>query len=722
MSIFSYAGVGLNLIRTKTFRVEPEFDPSGVDHKWNKFTLSVVGLLAPTPKLGEVPYNDAAVASGAATAAELAVSLGLDAAAAQGAASLAAQAAVAAAKEQRKRPGYDYSVPPPHPAGLPVADTYPPPPADIGEYTGYADRIKHRLMVPRQALYYSCGNLTVRSDGLDCNQGPVPSACEVVTMINGFFLVNITITACLAQCSDNPIPSPVVSLKWTQSEAFNEDWLSTVTTRGKLVVRSDLRQSADSFRHLCVPGLLSDYVRERIEFTLSESGCELGFAVTDKEQAVMPPYGATKADGQFVVVLSGGGAKRVGQVDLSLRGPKGGSRRDLLAIATRMAMSKLGMESLASTVFGGSFREDLFANAVSLSLKADLAPLVGSVDRGAIRSANKTPFVTQGQLPLAPPVRSRLLTLLSAPFYDVCSASPGVDPGRSTTPSTKITNTNPDGTTTTTTRPGTDVPGTQLVPGGSVGMVPSASVASSSVASSTPVGPAAFASARSAPAIDITVVDQVPDPETKDAIDVSDSAPYDLYQCECAFTYDGGVVMLPGTGVGPDGRKALPVTRHGGLMDLVVTWKIERKILSPIMPRYRCPNTNFVPLGGEVKTDELKMSADGRTPVYVVAGWYRYGIIDPDQVSVTAAVPPFLTDTAAQGSKLAAGFFSDRVIWQFQDSGGPNPFTTDVLDQKPGDQVAKSLGAFLSVAGVPTPPAFNQPEAGDFGGGGDFNI
>ncbi|VTT97599.1 unnamed protein product [Gemmataceae bacterium] len=544
MSIFSYAGVGLTLIKTKTFRVEPEYDPSGVDHKWNKFTLSVVGLLGPTPKISEQPYNDAAAAAGAATAAELAVSLGLDAALAQAAASAASQAAVAAAKEQRQRPGYDYSAPPS-------------PPGTAEEYTAYADQIKHRLMVPRQALHYSCGNLTVRSDGLDCNQGPVPSACEVATMINGYFLVSITVTACLAQCPDSPIPSPVVSLKWTQAEAFNEDWLSTVTTRGKLVVRSDMRQSADSFRHLCVPGLLSEYVRERIEFPLSESGCELGFTITDKEQAVMPPYGATKADGQFVVVLSGGGAKRVGQVDLSLRGPKGGSRRDLLAIATRMAMSKLGMESLASTVFGGSFREDLFANAVSLSLKADLAPLVGSVDRGAIRSANRTPFVSQNQLPLAPPVRSRLLALVSAPFYDVCSASPGTQPARSTTPATKSasTATTSEGTTPTppATTPGTDAPGTQLVPGGSVGMLPSESVQSSSVASSTPVGPAAFASARSAPSIDVTVVDQVPDPEVKDAIDFADSAPYDLYQCECAFTYDGGVVMLPGTGVGPDG-------------------------------------------------------------------------------------------------------------------------------------------------------------------------
>jgi hypothetical protein len=90
VSIFSYNGVSLALVRTKTFRVEPVYDASGVDVKWNKFTISCTGILGPTEAAGQLPYNDASLATGAATAAELAVSLGLDAAAAEAAAQVAA--------------------------------------------------------------------------------------------------------------------------------------------------------------------------------------------------------------------------------------------------------------------------------------------------------------------------------------------------------------------------------------------------------------------------------------------------------------------------------------------------------------------------------------------------------------------------------------------------------------------------------------------------------
>jgi hypothetical protein len=168
------------------------------------------------------------------------------------------------------------------------------------------NEVKHRMMAPRQQFQYSCGNLVVASPGLNCNLGPKPLSCEVETMLShGVFLVAFGIEVCLAACATNPIRSPVVSVKWSQSESFDKDWLSTVTTRGRLVVRSDLRQSADSFRNLCVPGMISDYRRESIEFTLSESGCELGFVVTDKAVAVPVPYGATDMpQGQFTVVLA----------------------------------------------------------------------------------------------------------------------------------------------------------------------------------------------------------------------------------------------------------------------------------------------------------------------------------------------------------------------------------------------------------------------------------
>ncbi len=597
-------------------------------------------------------------------------------------------------------------------------------PAD--DPAGFMNTVKHALMTPRKQFYYQCGNLVVQTDGLDCDMGPKPVSCEVTNMMNGYFMVNYTVTVCLAACTTNPIPSAVVSIKWVQSESFDENWYSTITTRGKLIVRSDLKTTADSFRNLCVPGMLTDYIRTHVDWTPNEAGTELGFSVTDKEQYLMPPYGATDAEGSFTVVVSKG-SLRVGQADITLKGPKGGKRADLMAIATRMAMSKMQSEGasyvdnkgiLVTPPYHGVFREDLFKNQVTVQLQCALQPIRKVVDRGAIRTVGNTPFVTTGQIPLAPPIRSRLIALLSPAFYDVCSASPGTQPQPSTvaTPKTFPNTTTNDtasssssGSSSSGGGTGVAVPGTQLVTGGTGGMRPSASVVASSVAAATPVGPTAYGSTYGPPSVSITVVDAVPDPTSPvtDAVNLSDNAPYDSYVIESTYIYDAGVVQLPGTGVGPNGKNSVFPRVHGGMAQLEVTWSVTRRVLSPIIPRFPSPNSNFVGLKSTC-TPVIDIGADGEGPIYTVSGHYKYGVVNPDLVNAAAAIPPFLSDAAAQASPLAAAFFSDRIIWQFQGQG-PNPFTTTMIDQKPGQQVAQALGAFLGVAGIPVPPPFTAP-------------
>lgn len=692
MSVFAIAGTSLALVRTRLFKVEPVYD-SSVNVLWNKFTISCSGLLAATPTAATLPYNDAAIGNAAATAAELAVSIGADAIIAQAAAAAAQTAAVQAAQANRKRGIYT----PGH-----VEPSNDP--------TQLLNDLKHKFMLPRQPFFYRCGNLVVQCPGgLDANCGPKPLSCEVRNMNNGYFMVDFAIELCLADCPDNTLPSPVVSVVWVQRESFDENWNSTITTNGKLTTRSDMRTTGDSFRNLCVPGMLTDYRRTHIDWTPNESGTQLGFTITDREEQVMPPYGATTARGRFTVVLAGGGAKRTGQCDVTLTCPKGGSRADLMAIATRMCMAKLQSEGILANIYNGSFSEELFTNSVTVSLQGLLQSIRKNIDRGAVRTPGYTPFVQQGQLPLAPPVRSRLIALLSPPFFTPCTSSPGTAPFPSTTPSTSTTTTNSDGSTTTTVTPGVPAPGTQLVSGGSIGMIPSPSVLASSVASSTPVGPTAFASTRTAPEITITVVESVPDPAVQDAIDFTDTAPYESYTIECEYSFDSGKVMLPGTGVGADGSKAIAVQRHGGIMFLDVNWYVERRTIAPVIPRFKTPNSNFVALDGIIRPQEIQMSADLSSPIYCIGGFYRYGVIDPDNVSVVSAVPPFLSDAAGQAAKQTAGWYSDDILWKFQGSGGPSPFTSTVVGQKPGDAVAKALGAGLAVLGIPVPPAFAEP-------------
>src|SRR5262249_400514 len=150
---------------------------------------------------------------------------------------------------------------------------------------------------------------------------------------------------------------------------------SKLVTRGRLIVRSDLLQSADSFRPLATPPLLPDYRRLSAEYTLSPDGLQLEFAFTDQEEDILPPFPAPKASGSFTVVCERN-FRRIGQVDIKLEGQKGTSRRDLMIRALDMALSKLYAEGAAggATVNGtpiiwGNFNEDLFSPVVTVSVQ-----------------------------------------------------------------------------------------------------------------------------------------------------------------------------------------------------------------------------------------------------------------------------------------------------------------------------------------------------------------
>ena len=127
--------------------------------------------------------------------------------------------------------------------------------------------------------------------------------------------------------------------------------------------------------------------------------------------------------------------------------------------------------------------------------------------------------------------------------------------------------------------------------------------------------------------------------------------PYDHYRVVSRYSHDAGVRVLPGTGAGRDGGKGLPVTVHGGQTKLYVAWTARRAGVPPVLPAARPSDPNLVYLGGTVMPAQIEIGADGYSPVYEVTGAYSYGVIDPDRVTVTAPVPPFLSGLAAQAGR-----------------------------------------------------------------------
>ena len=225
------------------------------------------------------------------------------------------------------------------------------------DYRATFNNLKHRLETPRRAIKYTVGGTTLLAwepgDGApDAGMGPDPEPATVTRMNEGVFFVEVGYVVCLLDCGEQAAENPVVSLRWEQRESYDQNWYTQLRTSGLLIVRADLKKSADSFRALATPPVLKDFRRHSAEYVLSKSGTELSFNFTDVEEYLLPPRPATKAGGRFTCTVTAGSIRN-GQCDVHLEGPKGVNRRDLMMVAIRMAFAKLNSEGLA----GGSHRQ-----------------------------------------------------------------------------------------------------------------------------------------------------------------------------------------------------------------------------------------------------------------------------------------------------------------------------------------------------------------------------
>lgn len=509
--------------------------------------------------------------------------------------------------------------------------------------------VKHMLETPRRSLLYTVAGTTMLTwtspAGLtpDAGLGPEPLPAVVREICEGTFFVEFGYILRIADCDEVSAPNrQVVSLRWTQSESFDEAWKSKITTRGKLVVRADLSTNADDFRPLTVPPVLSDYRRLSSDYVLSPSGTELDFTFVDLEEDRLPPFPAVKASGRFTVTLKNPGILRFGQVDVSLTGQKGTKRSALLNKAFAIAYSKLQSEGFDVVngqpviMLAGTFSEDLFEPAVNISVQARLAPLravdidlaINIVNAGnpkglplvqpVMRSSDNLPFIPDDRPGLTQPVRKRLEKLLAAAFRDPCASAAASRPE--------------------------PIEGGDFGGGGdfnlslSIGETPD-------FGGGGDFGPVA-----------------------------DDQAPYEQYEVQSQYGFDMGSRALPGTGSGADGHKAAVVTVHGGLMTMDVSWVARRTGSPPVLPSFQSKDPNLIPLKGSVVPTQVDPSADGVLPNYTVAGHYTYLILDPTQASVLAPLPPFLGTSNSSLAAAAAGQYSDGILWNFQGSGGANPF------------------------------------------------
>lgn len=557
-----------------------------------------------------------------------------------------------------------------------------------GDSAALLPTIRHMLNMPRRRLLYQVGGYTIISQsGMDAQLGPTPvKPATVEPAGNGTFFVDVAYKVSTYDCGEAALSDPVTSLRWTQSESFDDRWFSTITTSGTLTVRSDLNQCADNFRQLATPPILDDYQRVSAKYTLAPDGLSLDFEFTDQEKSLLPPYPAVVADGDFNVICQQN-HKRTGVVTITLEGAKGCSRKDLMFVGLRMAIAKLKAEGFidGSPLMWGNFSENLFRPVVKVSVQALLATLGGTGFAGAaaaslgaaaagmngpavMRSVGYTPGVQEGRSGIAPPVRKRLLGLLAAAFRDPCAASEGF--------TAELRNDR-----------GGSGSNAELSTGGASLSTPPAELVTGTTggAGTSPI---------------------------------KDYAPYDLYRIQFEYTQDTGKRVMPGTGVGDTPQRGTAVTVHGGQMFLEVSWACQRTGRPPQIPSFSVNDPNLVAIGGTCIPAEMQLSADGSAPTYRVAGHYIYGVLDPSLVSLTAPVPPYFSDGVLTTAPNIANFTAPVVRTGSSGSGysGGGDYGSNIFVPEREPSLSVEPPSQLDLFGIPGPIGGGFPFAGPPGG------
>lgn len=149
-----------------------------------------------------------------------------------------------------------------------------------------------------------------RDTVIDANQGPKPLNASVQIIGGQFMRVQLTIEVCRCLCEEVPGgegPTPpvrdarkvegVISNKWSVSESLDQNWATTHTIEGTLVVK-DQRYKAMAMRTMVHPRLFPYAKLESREYAVDKSGLKLGYRFVIKERGSAPPPGIVDWDGR----------------------------------------------------------------------------------------------------------------------------------------------------------------------------------------------------------------------------------------------------------------------------------------------------------------------------------------------------------------------------------------------------------------------------------------
>ncbi len=135
---------------------------------------------------------------------------------------------------------------------------------------------------------------TINQLGTDVNNGPRPLAVHFSRIVGDrSFQVTFTIECMTGQCADAyttpKAANPVISNRWSVSEAMDEHYMITRTIRGRIRLSHALA-SAHAYRQMIVPALENGFHRVSLDYEALETGLEAVYSVVDRQVVDAAPY------------------------------------------------------------------------------------------------------------------------------------------------------------------------------------------------------------------------------------------------------------------------------------------------------------------------------------------------------------------------------------------------------------------------------------------------
>lgn len=575
--------------------------------------------------------------------------------------------------------------------------------------------------------------------GRDDANGPIPdpdafsAVYTTEKTIEVTWAVTVKLRDCRAGGGDANVP---LSLRWEDSIEFDKYWKATYKRQGTLVLSSLSNVSIDTWRRYgLAPSVAPGFAREQASYAISSDGLRCDFQFVDGQIRYAPPAPIVDMDitqSESLPTLDG---MKFGEVVVNLRGVIDALPTTLqdwafeISFARMNAAHPLATEGRAIAEVLFSTRETKDSIEASCAIKYRIPPNQNAQTVIRNKGAAWGAIIGGAAAGLRYGIRGGLIgaaigTGVGAIVGGLTAPSAEGQPtkeGRPTTrhpflpwvgfgtgapqpefPTGYARWANPYGSI--------NGPTSGIGLAGAVGLyaalladpcggaVPPTAEGQTQIITSVPFSPEAWNTAEAGQggttqmatatlAAGVTHLRSTQYPTTVVGSDNSglfqwDGEPgaYDLWQCANEYFENPGTLVAPTSD--PDGV-SVKIRYASTQLILRRRWVAGRTGAPPRLPPRTPPSDNWVLTAASDTVRDMRVAPDGVSVVYECSGVYEYMALDPNLVTLTAEVPPYISETALTSIRAWVSALRDSILRGGPTLGGMNPLGSGSLPVPP---------------------------------------